>query len=205
MLDPAAIRMLWQTVVLKAADPPKNPDLVYLCGQAKDNQLSVLAVARDFENVPIACPGHEGSPGFEGFAAWKQELSQHGVDESRIVPIHGAERTTEGSLVSNTLTEAKGLVEYVRFREIRSVVIIAPRWHIVRCFMTFVQQASAIESLRIHPALGVSLPWHEAAAHSQGSVVGIRADLMAMEMARIFEYHAKGDLCDPEVALAHFG
>jgi hypothetical protein len=204
VLNPATVRQLWEEVLLKAENPPKQPDLIYLCGQTKDNRSSVIEAALGFHpEVRIACPGHENSPGFEGFLVWKQSLIDAGIDEDRIVPIESGILQADGSCKANTLTEAQGLVKFARANSIGAVAIVAPRWHIVRCFMTFVGQLEGDPTLRIHPALGKPLLWDEAAAHSQGSVAGIRADLPAMEMARIFEYHEKGDLPYSAVALAH--
>ena len=64
-------------------------------------------------------------------------------------------------------------------------------------------------ALREYPELylyslpGKPLPWQEEVTHSQGEVLGTRAELIAGEMNRIKTYYAKGDLASVDEVLEY--
>lgn len=98
----------------------------------------------------------------------------------------------------------EALVRYARVRNIKDVVAITPRFHIVRAFMAGVHGLlKDYPELRLHPRLGTPLEWNEAASHSQGTLKGIRADFLVEETIRIYTYHEQGNLPAPEDVLSY--
>ncbi|MBI5003543.1 hypothetical protein HZC00_00400 [Candidatus Kaiserbacteria bacterium] len=206
MLNNTELKTLWDKVMAVGSRPPFlfKSDFVYLMGQTRDNQGSVLDVARGFTS-PVGMPGHDFKvSGYPGFGVWKQALINRGVSEDQIVPIHGSLITLGGKDAFNSLTEAYALVRYAKEQGLHNVVIVAPAWHIVRSYMSAVA-AVRLEypELRVYPVLGAKLPWDERVAHSQGTLTCPRWQLIFEETNRIYAYHAKGDLPDPEDVLAY--
>lgn len=203
-------RMLELVVrVLYDYRPPKLnivPDqfVVYLFSETKDNQESSLEkviVLRDAGGVSriTLCDG-DTNHGYPGFAAWKEYLVSRGVPEGEIMPV--ASPVTQTS--ANTLTEAQALVRAAKELGWSELVIIAPPFHQVRCFITMVSVLfDEYPELKVYNEVGVSLPWSEKVRHSQGVLQATRSELIHTELERIERYHEKGDLVSPETALAY--
>lgn len=199
MLNPVLLERLFQTLKKEAEAPTHVTELVYLFGQTPENQSSTLDIAKQFEG-PVGINGFNlPYAGYPGFDVWKKALIDRGTDAGRIVGMDGFEGT-----MSNTLTEARALVRYAKKQQTSDITIVAPYWHLLRCFMTTVGIAlKEYPLLKIHPLFGVMLPWNERATHSQGIVAGIRADFMFTETIRLFQYNEKGDLPSAEEVLSY--
>jgi hypothetical protein len=176
-----------------------------LFSQTASNQSSVLDAGARFPGL-IGMTEGPGGNGYPGFDDWRVELVRRSVRADRIVPVPNGSVPGSGSVTPRhtTLTEAYGLVTFSRERRMTGVVIVAPPWHLLRCFMACVGALLRdYPDLELFPAFGTSLPWQEEAVHSQGSLKGSRADFVFHETTRIFRYHAQGDLPDPERVLAY--
>jgi len=74
-------------------------------------------------------------------------------------------------------------------------VVTSVPFHQERAFITMVSAATqAYPELRIYSHPGTALPWDEVVTHSQGTLTGTRAGLIAEERKRIDTYTARGDL-----------
>jgi hypothetical protein len=205
MLNPAELLTLYKRVMEEAPRHPRTPELVFLFGQTVDNQSSVLDVAKCFD-APIGIDSEDDtiSLGYPGFGAWKTELLKRGIPDAKIVGVSGTFTRDGGVLRGNTFTEAGAFVRFAKANNLRTVVIVAPRWHLMRCFMSMVTWVGReYPSLHVYPALGAPQPWDELAVHSQGRSSGTRADFLFQETVRLFQYHEKGDLPSAEDALAY--
>ncbi|MBC7836586.1 hypothetical protein H7X87_02300 [Acetobacteraceae bacterium] len=163
----------------------------------------MLNAALDF-HAPIAIAGHGSLSGYRGFNAWKEELMRRGITEDRIVGIEGSIVTINGKEMINTLSEMVAVAAYAKARGIRRVVGVAPEWHILRAFIGAATVAERdYPELKLYPYFGRQLRWDEGAVHSQGTLTGKRTDFIFAETVRIYEYHAKGDLMDPEKVIEY--
>jgi hypothetical protein len=206
MLDASALsalRDLYEHVMRRAETLPPHYEFTYLFGEAEQNQISQFNAAPAFIS-PIGIIAHEESPGFTGFSVWKKALLERGIHVSRIVPIESALRAPDGTIISNTVTESRGLIAYASEHGLKDVCIVAPRFHIVRCLMSSVGAAlTSNADVRLHPAFGCDLPWGEDAVHSQGRERGKRVDFFFGEATKVIEYMLLNDLPDPQTVIEY--
>jgi len=189
---------------------PRDPDMVYLVGQTKENQEPVLTRASEFSGVPIGLVGDDGTmaSGFPGFSAWKHELEAKGVPASSIVGIPGAFSVdpADGMLKGNTRTEAQALVRYAKEHGFKKILIVAKRWHLTRAFMTVVTVLlEEYPELRVYAKSGddTGVSWFQQTVHSQGTEKGRQIDIIKSERKRISKYHMIGHLVSPEKVLEY--
>lgn len=205
MLNGAKLRDLYYQVMDEGVKPLPQADLLYLVGQTRSNQVSVLDRARDFAG-PVGIIGYPETErfGYPGSDVWVPELMGRGVSQERIALIKGSFVEVAGQQIIHTLSEMRALVRYAKRHDLRKVVIVAPRFHLTRSFMAAVYAVEeSFPELKVWPTLGTPLLWEDGASHSQGSLHGIRADFMVEETIRIYTYHAQGNLPDPEEVLAY--
>ena len=70
--------------------------------------------------------------------------------------------------------------------------------------MTAVTAASwGYPELKLYSRPGRAQPWDEVVTHSQGTLHGTRAELIAAEQERIEKYIAQGDLAPRDAVLAY--
>lgn len=181
---------------------PKHPDMVYLIGQTKENQESVIARAREFPDVQIGIGGEDDTEalGYPGFSPWKKRLEEEGISSQLIVPVFGTfSISPEGTLQGNTLTEARALVRYAKDHRFKKIVLVASLFHMPRAFMTVVGVIlKEYPGLHLYARNGTELPWYDETVHSQGKVTGVRLGLMGGEMQRLSDYHAQGNIPSPQ-------
>lgn len=206
MLNETKLRELYYRVMEEGAKSLPQADLLYLVGQTKSNQESVLDRAVDFSG-PIGFIGYldqEWTGVYPGSDVWTAELIRRGVSQERIVLIKGSLVEVAGKQIVHTGSEMRALVQHAKIHDVRRVIIAAPRFHLLRSFMAAVHSVEEIfPGLEVRPTLGTPLPWEDEASHSQGALHGIRADFMVEETIRIYTYHAQGNLPDPEKVLAY--
>lgn len=205
MLNGAKLRELYYTVVGRAEGPVPQGDLLYLVGETRANQNSVLDRGSKFEGR-LGLIGYTETEriGYPGSDVWVPELVTRGVPEPRIDLIYGSYTRVDGVDIIHTGSETRALVRYAQAHGYNEVGLCAPRFHLLRTYMHTVHAVHAeYPELRVYPVLGTPLPWEEAANHSQGTLHGIRADFMVEETIRIYTYHAQGNLPDPEEVLAY--
>jgi hypothetical protein len=172
----------------------KVADGVYLYSQTKDNQGSVLSVARQVINGGLAkkvlITRSIPKCGYPGNSVWEKELTKMGIHHGNLSTI---EPGVTGGL--NTLIEAEALIKFARMNKYRVIYITAAPFHQLRAFMTSVTATlEHYPDLCIYSFNGHPLSWIGTAAHSQGTVSGSRKELIKEELDRIRKYQKKGDL-----------
>jgi hypothetical protein len=203
LVSPLLVARRYELVVRTLSDElPEQADIAYLFGEATDNQQSVLKKGAELWKErrvrQICILGLKSSPGYEGFDPWRDALIGLGVQATSILPINP--QTVRGA--SNTLTEAIDLVAVSQRCGWRSVVVVGAPFHLLRCFMSTVGQVQKQHTnLQVYAACGGSLPWTARVTHSQGVVVGTRAQLISGDIAATVIYHWKGDLPSVKQAL----
>lgn len=202
MLNGAKLRELYYRVLSEGANPLPQADMMYLLGETESNQDSVLDRASEFSGL-IGITGIQAISGYPGGDAWVSELKKRWVPRGRIV-LTDSLIEINGKKVSHTLSEMRAVARYAKEHAIETIVLVAPRFHLLRAFMSGIQAVTeCCRELKLYPALGTPLPWDEESLHSQGTLEGIRADFIFEETNRIYTYHAQGNLPDPESVLAY--
>lgn len=179
------------------SDPlPERAEAAYLFAQTEPNQASVFAAGRDLleqgraERLWISdCLPKSG---YVGAAATRRAMASAGIPADAIeeVPMEPTE-------ILHTRIESERVVALARRRDYARLIVVSSPFHQERAFMTM-----ATVAMRDYPALklysrpGVPQRWDETVTHSQGTLTGTRADLIASERRRIATYTAKGDLAD---------
>ena len=165
-----------------------------LFSQTTDNQNSVFSAAKLIledklaEKILVVKSGPVS--GYPGFSTWRSELGKLGIQSNRIV---GVELRKNNSL--NTLIESEAIINYAAQKEYHSLYVVSSPFHQLRAFMTLVTVALRYyPDLRIFSYTGIPLPWLDRVVHSQGTLSGIRKDLIKAEFDRIEKYQQKGDL-----------
>ncbi len=183
-----------------ADKPPKACDAAYLFGQTKDNETSVLNKGSELyyggvaKQLALTALGEES--GYPGFIEWKGALGKLGIGDNTIIPIP---RTSE--LISNTFTEAVEFVRYAKEVGWKSVICVAPAFHLPRAFLGMVTALNAeYPELLAYAQCGAGLPWGASAVHSQGTTEGTRAELVKGEFDRIRKYD---NLSHPSIAVEY--
>lgn len=205
MLNGAKLRELYYRVLAEGASPLPQADLMYLVGETRSNQASVLDRAPEFSG-PVGIIGYPDTEhlGYPGSNVWIPELIQRGVPQERIVPITGSYVDVGGKQIIHTLSEMGALARHAKEHGMQKIILVAPRFHLLRAFMSGVHALQEYcPELRLYPALGTPLDWDEESSHSQRILRGIRADFMVEETIRIYTYHAQGNLPDQEDVLAY--
>jgi hypothetical protein len=181
--------------------PQCAADAAYLFAQTRDNDSSVIAVAKNIIEDSVASRilllSTRIRQGYPGFQVWKAKLLELGISETLITPVE----LNQGE-PHNTLTEATALIRFAKQSQYKAIVVSAAPFHQVRVFMTAVRAASnEFPSLRIYNFPGIALPWTEQVVHSQGMLTATRARLIQAEFERINNYYRKGDLISFDAAL----
>jgi len=205
VLNGAKLRELYYRVVAEAENSPPEADLMYLVGETRSNQASVLDRALNFSG-PIGIIGYPYTEymGYPGSDVWVPELSKRGISRERIVSVGGSLIKIDGKETIHTLSEMCALAQHAKMHGIRRVILVAPQFHLLRAFMSGVHALNKVyPELRLYPVLGTPLAWDEESSHSQGALRGIRADFLVEETIRIYTYHAQGNLPDPEDVLSY--
>jgi peptidoglycan hydrolase-like protein with peptidoglycan-binding domain len=197
MIEELIIRTLCDTL------PAAPLDGLFLFGQTEDNQVAAFEAAQlllqSGRTPRVLCLGTGPMSGYPGYEAWRQELGKLGIGEEQLQPVPPVPADTQ---MLHTFIEAQSAIRYARKQGFKKLVVTAAPFQQPRAFMTAVTLA-----LREYPELylyslpGKPLPWQEEVKHSQGEVLGTRAELIAGEMDRIKTYYAKGDLASVDEVL----
>jgi hypothetical protein len=198
--------------MLLTETPPQTALPIYPFTETPDNQDSVLVRSTELlkfnrkcgSQLPILLIDNRGGsePGYPGAAPWQRRLCELGVREESIMRIPFTE-----SLL-HTLSEAFATVRLVQERKWEKLVIVAPPFHLLRCFLSTVTAIRHlhVNALRVYCKVGITQPWHEHAVHSQKQTQGLRQDLIIGELNRILKYQKEGTpatLISTDEALAY--
>lgn len=187
--------------VLFDPKPRSSVGVVYLFANTRDNQESVIDTAvqlwkqREVKKIWV-CDGTTDH-GYPGFGDWHDELAKQGINTSHIEPV-----LVPGDL--NTLSEARHLVNKARLENTENIFITSTPFHQLRSFITCASVVIKSRSgLKIYNKTGTPLDWLKVVAHSQGSLIGSRSELIRTEYERIMKYYRQGDLLHPAEILKY--
>ncbi|MDP3726219.1 MAG: hypothetical protein Q8R36_03400 [bacterium] len=209
------MHMLSQRVLCDYRDPRRGAyRIVYVYSHTKDNEASTFLKAVELVEMRakklLGIAEGDLGHGYEGFDHSIERLREFGFQDQ--VPI-----VKLGMGNVNTGSEARVLATYVNGMQANKathgdVGIIAPPFHLVRAFITTVTAILREEGLtendqktRVYAIPGVSLPWMQTVAHSQGTLVRTRAELLEDELKRLEAYRAEkfGSMLSAEKVLAY--
>lgn len=187
--------------VLLDQKPKSDVDVVYVFSNTRDNQQSVIDTAvqlwkqREVKKIWV-CDGITDH-GYPGFNDWHNKLVKQGINTDYIEPV-----LVPGEL--NTLSEAQHLVNRADLKNLESILITSAPFHQLRCFITCASVVIKSRSrLKLYNKTGTPLDWLKVVAHSQGSLIGSRSELIRTEYERIIKYYRQGDLLHPAEILKY--
>jgi len=134
--------------------------------------------------------------GYPGADTWKKKLS-------------GLVLTTDVETIPckeplNTFTESLAVASLAKERNWNALYIVAPSFHQMRAFISMVSAMKKLNApVRVYNKVGMAQPWGDTVAHSQGTLVRTRLELVVEESRRIETYTAKGDLLPIEEVLQY--
>ena len=183
--------------------PKASTNAAYLYCQTKGNEQSVFHAARFLLNNSVSSKililQTKAKSGYPGFAEWSHQLQELGLPMREIEGIK-----IEETAGINTLVESEALIRFAKQQGYSSLFVVSPPFHLLRAFMTAVTVAiKEYPELLIYSYPGVTLPWQEEVAHSQGALRATRCDLIHEEFERIDKYQNKGDLASYKQVLSY--
>jgi len=184
--------------------PSERLDGAYLYAQTESNQDSVFAAARDLLERDavgkLLISDCDAKCGYIGAAAYRRAMVDFGIAAEAIEEV-----PMEPTQILHTLIESKALVRFAQARRYRSLVVVSAPFHHERAFMTAVTAALwDYPELKLYSRPGRPQRWDEVVTHSQGTLQGTRAELIAAEQQRIERYTAQGDLATRDRILEYF-
>ncbi|MEK7654143.1 MAG: hypothetical protein AAB345_02575 [Patescibacteria group bacterium] len=190
---------------------PLTPLVLYLVGQTKSNEDSVLGRTRLLFHIrhlfclrAICLAESQFSPekrNYPNFAVdWRSFLTvKGGIAEN----FFSTFRFPTGP-VEHTGTEMMGLVSHSKKQDWKDVLLIAAPFHQLRSFLSAVAATRKLDyPVRLWNLLGVSLPWGEQSVHSQGVQTGTRSDFIHAELEKVKVYSARGDIATVEEGIEY--
>lgn len=186
---------------------------IYPFTQTPDNTNSVLDRSIQlFEHnrrwngtLPILLTDNLGGsePGYPGAPTWQECLDRRSLCikiNTMLVPFKDPNL--------NTLTEAINLGHFMQERGWDRLVIVAPPFHQLRCFLSMLTAITTLNPpyIKVYNQVGLTQPWNEHVVHSQKTAKGTRKDLTLGEFRRILKYQKEGTpvpLISTESALAY--
>lgn len=200
-IDSTVVELLIR--VLCDTAPRGCADGAYLYAQTAENQGAVLEVARELvasnKVERLLLPESAMRGGYPGFHAWRAELLRAGVAAPAVVGVN-----LRDAPMLNTLEEARALARQAMAQRLATLYVVATPFHQLRAFMTTVTTLlGERDGPRVYSRTGAALPWCEEVAHSQGTLVARRAQLIHSELERIARYQAKGDLASFDEILGY--
>lgn len=177
--------------VITTDELPLHIPACYLFSQAPDSEKSVITAGVTLFRKNPLCPliaisGELSKKyGYAGCPVWTRKLLES-LPSNILITIPWDSNRFD---TLNTFSEAIGLVEYARENEWDSVVIVAPRFHILRCFV------STVSALILHhPQLKVYAhaarrpQWFEKITHSQCRETATPLEFTVVERRKILNY-----------------
>ncbi len=197
-------RVQFTSNYLESFTGPRNPvrgpfALGYVFSETTDNEPSTFPVAVELANAGFVkklgiAEGDLGH-GYEGFEHSVSRLKSFGLKDEKIVQkfdLNGNVNTGSEALLLSR--EARAINAYKKTRG--DVIIIAPPFHIVRAFFSTISafEQERVNDVRVYTMPGKSLSWTQTVAHSQGTLVATRFELLKAELRRLELYRTQGNV-----------
>lgn len=185
---------LYQLNTMVLTDPPAPDEMlpVYLFTETPDNQESVLKRGAELFhsgkalNILLINNLGGSEPGYPGAPPWQKRLRELNIPDEKVIliPFHEP--------VLHTLSEAMAMARFAKERSWNKVIVIAPPFHLCRCFLSTVTAVRHLNpELGVYAKVGITQSWHGHAVHSQRVVQGLRKNLIVGELRRIKRYQRK--------------
>jgi uncharacterized SAM-binding protein YcdF (DUF218 family) len=185
-------------------EEPANIDAVYSFSQTRCSEAEqvrkLLELSRTYTRATILCSGEDGSRGcgWDGYERFEANLKSVGIPAARICKVPFPYDATQ----INTLNESVALVEFCDVHNIKTLLVVAPPFHQVRCTLTFLSCVLKRRcTINVYSAPSLVHNWCSVAYHSQGKLCGPRAAFVRAELHRLWKYYLKGDLLHPKLAV----
>ena len=174
--------------------PAGTVDGAYLFAETESNQQSVFTAAVDLlehdQVHKLLISDCTPKSGYVGAAAYRAAMIAAGIPAGTIVEV-----PMEPTDILHTRIEAEAVVRFAKASGYERLIVTSVPFHHQRAFMTMVTTAlSEYPELKLYSHPGAPQPWDEVVIHSQGTLTGTRAELIAEEQKRIDKYTAQGDL-----------
>ncbi len=174
--------------------PPEHDRGLLAMGSylGKSGLVSSLIICGD---TPIYA---DSSCVYRGGSAWREELLQEGVPESRILVLP--------HIAGNTRTEACGIVQWAHESGYLTFSVAAHYVHIRRAYLTVIEAALQAHSrsgifTRVHPACPPTTPWKGVKIWSQSPIpVSWETALRIEDEEKIPEYRERGHVATEDRA-----
>ena len=137
--------------------------------------------------------------GYLGAAAYRAAMVEAGIPAGVIeeVPMEPTE-------ILHTAIEADRTVQFAQAQGYERLLVVAAPFHQERAFISVVTAVLRdYPSLKVYSHPGEPQPWDQVVTHSQGTLRGTRAELIAEELKRIDTYTAQGDLLPRSAVLSY--
>ena len=173
---------------------PERADAAYLFAETEPNQESVFHAGRQLIDEgrvgKLLISDCTPKSGYIGAAAYRRAMVEHGIAQETIEEV-----PMEPTPILHTLIEAQTVVRHAKARGYTRLVVVSVPFHQERAFITVVSEAMReYPSLKVYSYPGRPQRWDQVVTHSQGTLCGTRAELIAAEQKRIETYTAKGNL-----------
>lgn len=182
--------------------PTTKLDALFLYGQTPDNEEAVFRLAAEqfaagkVEKILLIRTGPLS--GYAGYEHCLQELEAAGVPPKAIEGVACHES------MLHTLIESEAMVAHAQKQHYRTLAVCAAPFQQTRAFMTAISVAlKKMPVLKVYSIPGKPLDWLKEAAHSQGTLMGSRIELIYAELERIPKYQQKGDLAPTKAVIEY--
>lgn len=189
--------------ILADVPPAGIVEGAYLFAQTEPNQQSVFVAGRELierERVhKLLISDCRPKSGYIGAVAYRRAMIESGIPAGVIeeVPMEPTE-------ILHTQIESQRVVRFAEAQGYRRLIVVSSPFHQERAFITMVTAARRkYPSLKLYSVPGAPQPWDEVVTHSQGTLHGTRAELIAEEQKRIDRYTAQGELLPRERILEY--
>lgn len=167
-------------------------EIGYIVGETTDNlpqSLSSAATALNSGNIKTIAVLDPKSPeynyGYPGPKYCLEELINFGVPKDKITVISSQKPLQK----INTSSELEIVAEYLKETNYKgNFVLIAPWFHILRSYITFLSALKENADKIIVNVLSVPLSPYEEVVHSQGIQKGTRLKIFTKEIAKCIKY-----------------
>lgn len=182
--------------------PRRKVDAVYIFGESRDNEDSVLETGISLwksGRVKRVCIPSQSSFWVTRHKEWKKRLMSGGVPESRILGI-----PLSHDFPPSTDAEASGLADNAKLHNWKNIFITATPLHHLRAFISTISALDRKKiKLNIFNYAGSAQSWNKNIVHSQDIQRGTRRKLIYKELEKIEHYFQKGDLISPRKTLKY--
>jgi hypothetical protein len=175
----------------------------YLFAETEPNQQSVFVAGRELietnRTSTLLISDCAPKSGYIGAPAYRQAMIASGIPAGAIEEV-----PMEPTAILHTQIEAQKVVRFARAQGYSRLIVVSAPFHQERAFMAMVTAVlREYPSLKLYSHPGAPQPWDEVVTHSQGTLRGTRAELIAEERKRIEKYIAQGDLLPRGSILAY--